>query len=184
MLTRYRPLIPALILAAFCISTLIFWLKGTTTDEGAPADYVLTAKHYGAFAATGATLASFFLLRHYFKYLFGLTFLLGILGLINFTISEMNVGLAVGPLQIGLSPVLALTGIVAYLLYSQRINAKLLSLTKPSEEKVARAQQDEIALFKDRFAQKSTEELTQIVNTNSLVAPAVIAAQQLLKERQ
>ncbi|MBJ6109165.1 hypothetical protein JAO73_09095 [Hymenobacter sp. BT523] len=169
---------------AICsLSTILLWLKGTTTDDGAPADYVLNFRHYGAFAAVTATLASYFLARRYFKYFFALTFLLGVVGLINFTISEIKVGLTLGPLQIGLSPILVAVGIVTYLLYSNRINAKLLALLQPSEEKVAKVQEEEIEEFKEKFARKSTEELTQIVAANALLPNALLAAKQLLKER-
>ncbi|MDO7849273.1 hypothetical protein Q5H92_23115 [Hymenobacter sp. M29] len=182
MNSRYRPLVPALIMAICCISTLIFWLKGTTNEAGAPVDYVLNAKHYGAFVATGATLASFFFLRRYFKYFFALTFLLGVLGLINFTLSEVNFYIAFGSLQIGSSPTLAIIGLVTFFLYPKRITTKLSALIKPSEEKIARAQQEEIAAFKERFSKKTAEELSQIVMANALVPSALIAARELLRE--
>lgn len=183
MLARYRPLLPTLLLAACCLSTLIFWLKGTTTDEGAPADYVLSAKHYGAFAATGATLAAFFLCRRYYKYFLALTLLLGMFGLLNFIISETNVSVAFGPLRIGISVVVAVVGLLTYILYANRVYAKLLALVVPSEEKIRKVQQQEVATFEERFARKSTEELAAIVAANALVPAAVTAARQLLKQR-
>jgi hypothetical protein len=184
MYQRYRPLLPILVLLAFCISTIIFKIIGTTTDDGTPSDYVLGAKHYGAFLATGVTLASFFLLRSYFKYLFLLTFLLGLFGLINFTIAERSLGLTLGDVRIGLSTVVVVVGIITYLLNRQRINTSLFALIKPSDEKVAQIRQDEIADFKDRFSRKSTEELAQIVAAKALVPSALAAAQQLIQERQ
>lgn len=183
MLARYRPLLPTLLLAACCLSTLAFWLKGTTTDEGAPADYVLSAKHYGAFAATGATLAAFFLCRHYYKYSLALTLLLGTFGLLNFIISETNVSIAFGPLRISISVVVAAVGLLTYLLYASTVHAKLLALVSPSEEKIRKAQQQEVATFEERFARKSTEELAAIVAADTLVPAAVTAARQLLKQR-
>ncbi|GAB3743134.1 hypothetical protein GCM10027594_22420 [Hymenobacter agri] len=183
MHARYRPLLPTLLLAACCLSTLVFWLKGTTTDEGAPANYVLSAKHYGAFAATSATLAAFFFCRHYYKYFLALTLLLGMFGLLNFIISETNVSVAFGPLRISISLVVAAIGLITYILYASRVNAKLLALAAPSDEKIRKVQQQEIATFKERFARKSTEELAAIVAANALVPTAVAAARQLLAQR-
>ena len=184
MLNRYRPLIPVLIMTACCISTLLFWLQGTATIEDTPVYYELNAKHYGAFAATGATLASFFLLRRYFKYFFALTFVLGFVGLLNFTIAEMSMGISFGPLRIGVSPALALIGFVTCLLYPQRIASKLAALIKPSDEKIAKVQREEIATFKTRFSRKTTEELAQIVAADALIPSALSAARELLRERQ
>jgi cytochrome c oxidase subunit IV len=181
---RYKQLIPALVLLACCINTIITAGMGTVTLDGADYNFALEAKHYGAFAATVVTLASFFLASPFYKHCLVLTLILSLFGLINFTALQMTWGLGFGDVSIGLSPILLLVSLVIYVLNSQRINTYLCALIKPSDEKIARIQQEEIAEFKSKFSRKSTEELTKIVASKKLIPSALTAAKQLLNERQ
>jgi len=181
---RYKALLPTLILAAGCLSIFFDTLGTTTAPDGTVSRFSPVAVHYGAGAATAATLASFFLLRPYYRYFFGTTFLLALLGLIDFSATQTRVGLAFGALQLRLSPFLLLVVVVTYFLIRHRVNAALFALIKPSEEKIQQNHKAEIAEFKTRFARKSTEELLQIVAAKQLVPAAVSAAGQLLQERQ
>ncbi|WP_210515410.1 hypothetical protein [Hymenobacter terricola] len=183
MLQRYRPLIPVIFLVICCINTIATVFGGTVTIDGIAYGYTLNAKHYGAFAATLATIASFFFLKHYYRYFLLFLFALGIFGLINFTASEISSGLNFGEVHVGMSPVLMVFGPLVYIFNYQKINSAIFSVIKSSDEKIASIQQEEISEFKNRFARKSSEELAQIVALNKLVPPALTAARQLLKER-
>ncbi len=179
---RYAPLLPVLVLACCCISTIAAALAGTVELDGITYDFALTAKHYGALAATVATVVSFFWIRKYYKYFLALIFALGFCGLINFTVVQISIGFGFDELRIGLSP-LMLFGVLVYATNSKKINHSLSALIKQSDKKIAQQRQEEIEEFKRKFSRKSTEELEQIVADNKLVANALAAARQLLRER-
>ncbi|MFD1470364.1 hypothetical protein ACFQ48_19205 [Hymenobacter caeli] len=184
MLHRYRQLLPLLLLVICCVSTIVTALKGTVELDGTAYAFALGPKHYGALAAVGAALISYFLAKKYYKYCFALTLLFGLFGIINFTAVQYNAGLAFGGLNIGLNLVILAVIFLTYLLNYGRINFLLFALIKPSDEKTNRIQQEEIEEFKNKFSRKSTEDLTQIVIRRKLVPSAITAAQQLLRERQ
>ena len=185
MFQRYRQLIPILLFAAVCISTIITAISGLVTVTLDNIDYKITlgAKHYEAIIFVTATLISFFIFRKYYKYFFIITLILGVVGLINFTLSELSMGLTFGDVHVGMSPILIAVGIITYLLNQQRVNSALLALIKPSEKMVVRFQQEEVDDFRDRFARKSSEEFKKIVAVKKLVPSAISTAQQLLQER-
>ncbi|OGX81055.1 hypothetical protein BEN49_16310 [Hymenobacter coccineus] len=180
---RYAPLLPVLVLAGCCISTIVTALGGTVELDGTTYGFALTTKHYGALAATAASVVSFFWLRKYYKYFLALIFVLGFCGLINFTVTQTSVGIGFDELRIGLSPLMLLFGVLVYATNSKKINRFLAALVKPSDKKIAQQQQEEVEEFKRKFSRKSTEELEQIVADNKLVANALSAARQLLRER-
>lgn len=184
MLHRYRQLLPLLLLVICCVSTTVTALKGTVELDGTAYGFALGPKHYGALAAVGTTLISFFFVKKYYKYCFALTLLLGVLGIINFTALQYNTGLTFGELYVGLSPVVLAVILLTYLLNYRRINPLLFALIKPSDEKINRLRQEEIEEFKNKFSRKSTKDLTQMVTHGKLVPSAITAAQQLLGERK
>jgi hypothetical protein len=181
---RYKALLPTLIMIAGCLNILLEALSTTTAPDGAVSRFVPVAVHYGAGVATAATLASFFLLRPYYRYFFGTTFLLALLGIIDFSTTQTRIGLGFGSLKLSISPFILLVGAVTYFLVHRQVNKALFALIKPSEQKIQQNHKAEIVEFKNRFARKSTEELLQIVAAKKLVPAAVSAAGQLLQERQ
>ncbi len=180
---RYAPLLPVLVLACCCISTIAAALAGNVELDGITYDFALTAKHYGALAATAVAVVSFFWLRKYYKYSLALIFALGFCGLINFTVVQTSVGFSFDELRIGLSPLMLLFGVLVYATNSKKINHSLSAIIKQSDKKITQQRQEETEEFKRKFSRKSTEELEQIVADNKLVANALAAARQLLRER-
>ncbi|MGI4761637.1 MAG: hypothetical protein ACRYF0_13080 [Janthinobacterium lividum] len=180
---RYRPLIPALLLAACCGSAIESAVSATVMLGGNTYDFALSNQHYAAFTLSLLTLSSFFFFRQYYRYFLGISLSLGLFNLVYFTAIQTRVGLRFGALSVSVNPALLLIGIITYLLNLQRANAHLLDLLKPSPAKAARVQQEDIAQFKERFARKSTEELTQLITANKLVPAALTAARQLMQER-
>ena len=180
---RYRQLIPALLLAACCVSAIRSAISATVTLDGNTLVFALSNQHYAAFTLNLLTLGSFFFLRRYYRYFLGVSLFLGLFNLVYFTATQTSVGLGFGALAISVNLASLLIGIVAYLLNFNRINAYFLNLLKPSPAEAAKVQQEDIAQFKERFARKSTEELAQLVVANKLVPAALTAARQLLQER-
>jgi hypothetical protein len=184
MYQRYRQLIPVFVLSILFLSTLLAAVRGTIELDNVTYGFAPTIKHYGAFVAIVTLFSSFFWQRKYYNYALLLTFLLLTFNLINSNASEISIGLAIGELGIKLNPFGLLFGLITYALNYQTISPLLLRLIKPSEAKIAYAQNKEIIEFKERFTRKSSDELAQIVADNKLIPVAVIAAQQLLQERQ
>ncbi|AMR26229.1 hypothetical protein A0257_03385 [Hymenobacter psoromatis] len=109
--------------------------------------------------------------------------MLGLFNLLYFNVLQTNIGIGFGELSIGLNPVLLLISLLAYLLSFQKANAYFFKLIAPSPTRIARAQQEEVAQFKERFSPKSTVELNQLIAANKLVPAALTAARQLVRER-
>ncbi|NML64316.1 hypothetical protein HHL22_03770 [Hymenobacter sp. RP-2-7] len=181
MLTRYRPLIPTLILLLACLGTL---LNVLVTFPAEDYRYALTAQQYGGLAAVAALLASFFWLRRYYKHVLVACCLLALFSLISFLPGQFSIGLGFDELRFMLSIEGLLLSLLVYGLYRQRANAWLAAAIRPSEQKIAQAYRAEVAEFSARFERKPTEELQQIVAARKLVPAALAAAQQLLRERQ
>jgi hypothetical protein len=181
---QYRQLIPALVLAIASVATIISAISGTVVINDETYDFALDAKHYGAFLMSAITVAAFFFWRQYYKYSLLLACILAALGLINFNAATMTAGIGIGPVTLALSPLLWLVGLLTYLLNKEKINSWFLDLLRPSEARLAEIQREETEQFKERFSRKPSEELMQIVAANSLVPTALMAARQLLQERE
>ncbi|MEJ7663489.1 MAG: hypothetical protein WKG07_30040 [Hymenobacter sp.] len=97
---------------------------------------------------------------------------------------QTSIGFGFGRLSLGLNPTLLLIGFLTYLLNFQKANAYFFKLIKPSPTRIARAQQEQVAQFKERFSSKSMEELNQLIAANKLVPAALTAARQLVRERK
>lgn len=180
---RYRQLIPALLLGICCVSTIASAIRAAITADGNTYGFAFSAQHYAAIAFTVLTLASYFLLQKYYRYLLGVCLLLGLLNLLYFTTNQTIVGIGFGELAVSVNLVSLLIILITYGLNFNRANAYLFDLLKPTPAKVSGNLQEDIAQFKERFARKSTEELLQLTKANRLVPAALAAARQLIQER-
>lgn len=181
---RYRQLLPATVFLICCISTIATAIRGTVVLAGITYNFALSPKHYAGITATILTISVFFSLRVYYKYVLGLTFLLGFFDFIQFSPIQFNTGLTFGDVHIGINLVCLLAGVIIYALNHPRINRILTSPFKYDQERLRLLHQEEIEKYKEQFLRKSSEDLTQIVSSNKLVPAALTAANQLLQERQ
>jgi len=93
---KYKSLIPATVLLLLSAWTFAsFFIGGFSLAKG----------HYFGLAAALISFISFFAVRQYYKYVLGLTLLLGLFNVINFTPGESNVSLHFTSLKISFQPV-------------------------------------------------------------------------------
>jgi hypothetical protein len=184
LFTRYRNLIPLLILAALCLYTLlkitIEWIFATAEHR------IFTLQHYLAFAAVGLNLLIYFYYRRAFKYtLTGMLFL-SLFSIVNYTPDEYSITFGLSDLlQIKLQPIsLLFIGIYYYL---NRLTIRRLMRTylmqEPHSKKQQTHYQEQVMQFKVSFAKKSNEHLLAMAQKQELVPGALEAVQQLLAER-
>lgn len=156
-----------------------------TAFSSLTSDIALTKANYAGFVAVAACLLSYFVARQLFKRLLGLTLLLSVFHLLNFLPTAINIGLGFGELSVGIEPFSLLLLIGYYLLNRSSANAfvRRYVLPAPTPEKALRLQRESTDQFKQNFARKTNKSLRQIVQDRKLIADAIIAAQELLAER-
>jgi hypothetical protein len=175
---------PVIFLACFSLATVITVIQDGGLVAGESSAFVPTASHYGGIVAIGLAFAAFFRFRHFYKYALATIFLMGMFGIVSFGPMSFYVAFGSEESRIQLDLVSLAFGLLIYWTNAARINAVGMELIKPSKEKIRQQELSEIERFKERFHRKSTTELTEIVAANALVPAALIAARQLLKERQ
>jgi len=173
---RHRNLLLLALLAALCCLTIFLSLTGSVA---------LTKANYAGFAAVAACVLSYLVASRFFKRLLGLTLLLSLFRLLNFLPTSIGAGFSFGELKVGIEPLSLLLLAGYYFLNRTSANAFIRKyfLPVPTPEKAAQARQEAIAHFRQRFARKTDEGLSQIVQDRRMVVEAVAAAQQLLTER-
>jgi hypothetical protein len=185
---QYKLLIPVIILTVFAILTILTSFRGTVEMDGESYDFELTVKHYGAFLATAMSWISFFKFRRLFKYVLGLTLLLGLINLINFTALQTISFIAYDKHQLGLQPTIFWISILTYIINFKRANEILYDIFGPTPEQANKnaqtRQQEQIDKFKDRYSKFSDDQLNAILTENKFVPEALEAVRQLLTERQ
>jgi len=187
---KQRPLIPILLLIAYCIGTLMTAAKGSVVLNGEIYDFILTTKHYLAFGAIGVNLLTYVCLRSFYKFTLGLTVLAGLFNLIIFSDLETTIGFTINKFEISFQPSAFFAGLIAYLINFRRINDFIIdhlttTRTLEEQEKIDKTLFAEgVQKFKEKYENYSFDALTEIVNTNRFVPEAVEAARQLLNERK
>ncbi|GEM56611.1 hypothetical protein B0A58_08805 [Flavobacterium branchiophilum NBRC 15030 = ATCC 35035] len=189
-LKQQRQILPLLLLTAYCIDAIITAVRGTVVMAGVTYDYELTIKHYIAFGAIGINFSTYFFLRQFYKYTFGLTVAVGLFNLVIFSALQTTSSFGIGSLIIGFQPSAFWAGLLAYIINFKRVNEfmvdNLASKQTPEErERIDKARFTEVVKkFKQKYDGYSAETLTEIVTANKYVPEALEAARQLLKDRQ
>ena len=175
-LEQPRNLLLLALLIAFCCLTIFFSFKG---------EIALTKANYAGFVAVAACILSYFVARRFFKRLLGLTLLLSLSHLLNFLPTAINFGFGFGELTVSIEPISLLLLAGYYFLNRTSANTFIRQyfLPAPTPEKAAQLRREVIDQFKQNFARKTAEGLSQIVQDRRMVAEAVTAAQELLTER-
>jgi hypothetical protein len=184
MIKRYKKLIPVIFLAICSIITVVTAIQGNVILDGESYDFAPTEKHYGSFAALALATLAFFRFRGFYKYVLAAILLLTLFNIITFTPTQYAFNFGYEDSHLRLDLVALAFGLLVYFTNSDQINNAFLTALQPSEGKARERKLIEIEEFKDKFARKTSEELTQIVSANTLVPAAIAAARLLLKERQ
>ena len=173
---RHKNLLPILLLCCLSIWTIIEIIFIKTEYEGEFYDKHFSVANYIAFSALIADLIFYFYLRKYFKYAVLATLILGLLGIINYHTTVFTFVFII-PLQ----PTSLLIAILYLGLNFERTKTRLLGKNVPDEEK--QLDVEKVEKFKRKFANKSTEELTELIGDRRFVKEAKIASTQILNER-
>jgi len=137
-------------------------------------DFEFEGKQYIGLTLLGVSLILFFTNRRVYKYLFGMTLLLGIFNLIGFTTSIVTMTFIFVPIQLIVIPFfLAFTW-----LNKEQLQRKLQSILATSEEQNITESQTRIAGFRRRFDKLPNDEIEAKLKEN-LVPEALQALQEL-----
>ena len=173
---QYKNLLPILFLCCLSIWTIIEVIFVKTEYEGAFYDKHFSVANYIAFSALIADLLFYFYLRKYFKYTVLVTVILGLLGTINYHTTVFTFVFII-PFQ----PTSLLIAILYVGLNFERTKTKILGKNIPEDEK--QLDLEKVETFKRKFANKSTEELTELIGDRRFIKEAKIASTQILNER-
>jgi hypothetical protein len=185
--SKYKQLIPTVILVALCVFTLTSYFIEKNASEDSY--FLLNVKHYGAFVTASLCLISFFVFRNYYKYLLGITLILGLTSLINFIPNQNKWFLAFKESElISVQPMVLFITALTYIINFKRANEfiinQLRSIKGREGEFEEQLQGDKIEKFKERYRMFSDNQLKQILEEAEFVPEALEAARQLLDNRQ
>lgn len=161
--------IPIGILSLISLYSII---QVTTTD------YIFNSQQYIGLTLLGVSLILFFTNRRTYKYIFGITILLGLFNLIGFTTSIVTMNLLFIPIQLTIIPILLLFTWIN----QEQIKPKVQSIFGTSEEQILAESNSKILGFKKRFENLSDVEIEKRLNQN-LVPEAHEALKQIQLNR-
>lgn len=188
-LKQHRQIIPLLLLTAYCIEVGVAAIKGWADMAGETYEFALSTKHYIAFGAVTLNFLAYFLLRNLYKYILGLTVVIGLFNVIVFSVFETTQSFSLNSLKISFQPSAFLAGLLAYILNFKKVNNFILDnfrtvQTPEEQDKFEKVIFDEeTQKFKERYKSYSNEDLTEIITEKRYVSGAIEAARQLLDER-
>jgi hypothetical protein len=175
-IVKYKNLLPILLLCGISIWTIIEVLFVKTEYEGELYDKHFSITNYFAFSALLTDLFVYFKFHRYFKYAVLATVLLGLIGILNYHTTAYKIVFII-PFQ----PTSFCIAILYLGLNYERTKIKISGKNVPEEER--QPDLEKIETFKMKFLNKSTEELTELLNDKRFVKEAKIASIQILKER-
>jgi hypothetical protein len=187
VLIKYKNLLPLLVLAGFCLYTILDILINSEVHyKGEIYHRTFSAQQYAAFLLLGIDVSVFFTKRSWYTYFLITTLLLGLLNAINFTPTLYTVTLF-SP-KIAFQPLSAATGIFTFFLNFNRFKNGPLSISQEVVKQIEREQEknlaEEVDRFKSKFTNKPHEELAELLLDKRFSKAAVEAARQLLDERK
>ena len=186
---KYKMLIPVLILSIFCISTILGHIFDTTDTlvYGEFARYTITNKHYGAFVMVVINFIAFFYLRYLYKYILLLTLVLGFFNVINFTLSESQIVIRISGSEVRFQHFSLFVGLLTIVIsYKRIIEIYKEEFGKPSKQILIDEQEkyvEDIHKLKNFYKNKTSDELTQILEDKRYTQTALEAIKQVLNER-
>jgi hypothetical protein len=182
--SRYKNLLPTLVLAVFSAYTAFTLLTSEVKTGNVTTSFAILPQHYGAFAAVALCLFSFFFLRKIYRYVLGATLVLGIFSVLNFTVNAHWVGLKLGALNITIQPLSFAVALFTLLLNWQKIKKYLVSIVRKSEQPDTLSYNEDVEVFKVKYLNLSSEELQKIIADKRFRPEAIEAAKKLLEERK
>ncbi|MBO0358698.1 hypothetical protein J0X19_12135 [Hymenobacter sp. BT186] len=181
-----KNLLPLVLLAVVSVYTVLQVLTVPVYQDGEAYQRAFTLAHYGAFVALLLNLLAYFFRRQLFKPLLLLTLALTLLGIINFLPDSVKFNFGFGDVGVGFS-ILGLSLVLLYYFLNKPAAHAFINqhiIPTPTPEKASQRRRESIDQFKKTFARKSDEHLLLMLQGRKVVAAALVAAQELLQERQ
>ena len=181
--TKYKMLIPTLILTYFCMHIIFVAIRGTAELGGFTYLFSMSIQQKAALAAVALNWTAFFLLRPSYKYVFLVTVLLGLFSMLVFTPQSIRYSISLGSAELTFQPSALLAGFIAFLLY---IRKPFKANTEAAEKNAVYNENkfaEELSHFKEAYKSKSSESLEKILIEKRYTAAALEAANQILEER-
>ena len=136
-------------------------------------DNLLSVKHYIGMSLLLISIISYYAKPGWYVYIFGLTLLLGLVGLIDFFYISFSIGIS----GVGVNPIFIVLLIIFVAVYRHIFFPE--NTTEGSNEPTEK----QIELFRKKLALKTESDLKEIAkNDSSYVEAARMAARELLKE--
>lgn len=187
LFNTFRQLIPLLLLTILTIITLTIFVVGEFSNN-ADNRFILTIKHYLGFTILIINYLVYFYSRKQFKIIIGVTLILGLFNLINFTASEISTYIGIGSLKIGCQPYFFLICFVTYISNRKAVNNLIGELFGPTPEKAIQKQEkyetETIQRFIDKYQSYSNEQLENILTDKRYVSEALEASKRILEQRK
>ncbi len=142
-------------------------------------DYVFGIQQHVGLTLLGISIILFFINRRIYKYIFGITLLLGLVNLIGFSTSITSMSFLGLPIQLLVLPIIA----IFTWIYKEDIKPKIRGLVGKSDEQIASNSNAKVNGFKRRFEKLSDKEIEMKLGEN-IVPEAIEALKQIEKERQ
>jgi hypothetical protein len=175
VIKKHKNLIPILFLAMISLYTVINVLFYSYTMDGVTYNYNFSIQNFPAFFAVVINIMSYFLFRAYFRYFVLVTIILGIFGLLSYTIYNTSIN------SIPFQFTSLMTGLLYIILNYDRFKKRLGIPADKEMEDASNPQQ--IESFKKKFGNKADHQLEDILSDARFINDARTAAKEILKER-
>ncbi|POY37416.1 hypothetical protein C3K47_06545 [Solitalea longa] len=185
-LKKHKNFIPIIFLLILSINTLINLITLEEAIDGVSYHRHFSIKNYLAFALLAILTVTYCYKRVWFKNLLAVFLLLSLANLINFTSGEYTGDLSFNSLSIGFGEIGFLLILSYFFINYKKVKAYIFSSV--TIEKTAIEEEfyynEELEKFKKNLGHYSNQELEGLIYANKLVPHAVIAAKQIIEERQ
>ncbi len=144
---------------------------------------IIDYHHYVGISLLAISTILYFYKKEYSIYIFGLTLLVGIFGLVKFFYTTIEIGVG----NIGINVIFLILFVVFLTLNKSKINEMLpeKELSESEKENLINESENLINSFEKNFRNKTENELKEIISENSsYVSEAKIAAERILKEKK
>jgi len=169
-----KDFIPILLSLILVVITII---KVTTSST------IIDYHHYVGISLLTISTVLYFYKKEYFIYIFGLTLLIGVFGLVNFYYATIEIGFG----KIGVNIIFLALFVLFLSLNKSKIN-EMLPEKEPTESKkedLINESENLVKSFEQNFRNKTENELKVIIDKNSsYVSEAKIAAENILNGKK
>lgn len=178
---KYALLLPAFVMACLCVFSAIEIFSGRLNVNSIERFYI-------TITIVLINFVSFFIVRSFYKYILLATLILGLFNLINFVPYQTEITMRVNSIEIKFQTITFLICIFTYFVNFKKTNKNIYNLLYPPLRPIAKLdpikQREQIEKVKERYAKYTNEELQIILTENKLMEEALMAASELLTERQ